>query len=634
MPQFLSPEELRAILPTLANVHPFFGMSFLAFKRAELPIGESRNVIFMNMAEDFLREYYKPSSHYDGYYNPFTSSKPQKRWVRPRYPSTSLQRITADTFGNCFIHRKESSSWAWHPDYVNRLSRRLGELRRGKLPMLEMALWLFRDAPMSTRRPAEQYTDRFIESFRITPTEIDRLFELPRRPLAVNMRSRTLSEDELLEILGPPPGTTQHRGSVLRRLSISRVGPSHQIEYKPGDRLNIVTGDNSLGKTFLLDCMWWILTGSWLGDMAFPSHVSPRGAAIQADLSAHGRPATLLSGKYDHERALWKRDARTDVGTPLTIYARFDGSCAIRDSIRQALYGDDHPLSDPLIFTRDEIWNGKIAQGSSTRDHWVCNGLVRDWANWHIGRSHYAKQYDRFLSALQRLSPSENDPLAPGDLIRLPGDSREIPTLSMPYGLVPVVHASAGVRRIIGLAYLLVWAWHEHLEACRATDRSVDRRLILILDEVEAHLHPKWQRTIVPSLMQTIELLSYDLSPQVHLATHSPMVLASAETVFDINRDKLHHLFFASEGAKLEELPFVKMGRVDAWLTSESFGLQHARSLDAEMAIEAAKSLQLKDEPLSADVASVHNRLRNVLSPDDEFWSRWLYFAEQHGVSL
>jgi hypothetical protein len=32
----------------------------------------------------------------------------------------------------------------------------------------------------------------------------------------------------------------------------------------------------------------------------------------------------------------------------------------------------------------------------------------------------------------------------------------------MPYGPVPVTQAAAGMRRVLALAYLLVWTWEEH----------------------------------------------------------------------------------------------------------------------------------------------------------------------------
>ena len=46
------------------------------------------------------------------------------------------------------------------------------------------------------------------------------------------------------------------------------------------------------------------------------------------------------------------------------------------------------------------------------------------------------------------------------------------------------------MKRIIGLAYLLVWAWQEHVKASELLARPPARQMIFLVDEVEAHLHP------------------------------------------------------------------------------------------------------------------------------------------------
>jgi DNA repair exonuclease SbcCD ATPase subunit len=48
---------------------------------------------------------------------------------------------------------------------------------------------------------------------------------------------------------------------VLKALHLRGVGPASQFDVAFADRLNLVTGDNGLGKTFLLDIAWWALTG-------------------------------------------------------------------------------------------------------------------------------------------------------------------------------------------------------------------------------------------------------------------------------------------------------------------------------------------------------------------------------------
>src|SRR5260370_1524038 len=95
--------------------------------------------------------------------------------------------------------------------------------------------------------------------------------------------------------------------------------------------------------------------------------------------------------------------------------------------------------------------------------------------------------------------------------------------------------------------------------------------------------------------MDAIQQLSWELTPQIHLATNSPMVMASAEPLFNEETDELHHLKLSGKNVVLEELPFMRRGTADRWLMSDVFELPLARSVDAERAIKDAKTLQEMD---------------------------------------
>ena len=226
--------------------------------------------------------------------------------------------------------------------------------------------------------------------------------------------------------------------------------------------------------------------------------------------------------------------------------------------------------------------------------------------------------------------------LIPGETVRIPNDSREIPTIQYPYGTVPVTNSSAGVGRIITLAYLVVWAWNEHKENCKLRGIKPDSRIVVMVDELEAHLHPKWQRTILPALIEVQKHLAAELEVQFIIATHSPLIMASSEAVFDVSTDKLFQIKLSTENAnaELSEENYIKYGQVNTWLTSPIFNLNQARATGAEQVINAAKNLQLEDDPSDEEVQSVHQQLVQCLSQNDPFWPRWIYFAEQHGVTL
>ena len=54
---------------------------------------------------------------------------------------------------------------------------------------------------------------------------------------------------------------------MLEYLRLRNVGPAPEMELDLAPRLNIITGDNGLGKSFLLDVAWWALTRRWPQDV-------------------------------------------------------------------------------------------------------------------------------------------------------------------------------------------------------------------------------------------------------------------------------------------------------------------------------------------------------------------------------
>jgi hypothetical protein len=202
----------------------------------------------------------------------------------------------------------------------------------------------------------------------------------------------------------------------------------------------------------------------------------------------------------------------------------------------------------------------------------------------------------------------------------------------MPYGTVPLTHVSAAVKRIVGLAYLLVWTWEEHQRAAEFCREKPAQSIVLLIDEVEAHLHPRWQRLILPSLLAVVRELHPDVKVQIIAVTHSPMLLASIEPHFDPEQDALFMFDLVGSEVQVTRANWRPRGDANAWLTSEVFDLKEPRSVEAEQAITRAK-LALKDPNLPIEeVREIHNELYRLLKDTDPFWARWLARAEASGI--
>ena len=52
-------------------------------------------------------------------------------------------------------------------------------------------------------------------------------------------------------------------GGLLKSLKMNGVGPAPEMSIEFAPRVNALTGDNGLGKSFLLDMAWLALTYTW-----------------------------------------------------------------------------------------------------------------------------------------------------------------------------------------------------------------------------------------------------------------------------------------------------------------------------------------------------------------------------------
>lgn len=425
---------------------------------------------------------------------------------------------------------------------------------------------------------------------------------------------------------------------MLESIHLKNVGPAPKMEMDLAPRLNLITGDNGLGKSFLLDVAWWALTRTWARGMAIPRRVSsafklPNGKRLQGP-AVHGagtieyayskKTAGLYkkTSTFDRERERWSSDPGRPPIPGLILYAQVDGAFSVWDPARNYWKDEKPDRPSAFMFTPEQVWRGNA----------YCKGLLDDWALWQAGND---PSFHVLKHVIEALSPSSSDKLVPGDLRKLTAsDPQRYPTLRMPYGEdVPVTQASAGMRRVLAIAYLLTWAWQEHRESAELRGEKPAREIVFLIDEIEGHLHPQWQRRIVPALLKVMDALTGQHGSRVQLiaATHSPLVLASVEPTFDAGEDAWFDLDLENKQVVLRRRPFSRFGEVDNWLTSDAFDLGSARSVEAEEVLERAARLLSATNVDPKAVKRIETELHQVLGPEDRFWVRWRFVGERKG---
>lgn len=120
---------------------------------------------------------------------------------------------------------------------------------------------------------------------------------------------------------------------MRKSIKVHGVGPVRDMSAWFGERLNAITGDNGLGKSFLLDLCFWCLTGTWPGSRIAMPEGKVSAPTISYDIKSKTKP-TSRTAKYDFKSQSWSRQRGRPPMPGLVIYAAVDGSFSVWDPAR------------------------------------------------------------------------------------------------------------------------------------------------------------------------------------------------------------------------------------------------------------------------------------------------------------
>jgi predicted ATPase len=147
---------------------------------------------------------------------------------------------------------------------------------------------------------------------------------------------------------------------------------------------------------------------------------------------------------------------------------------------------------------------------------------------------------------------------------------------------IRTIALSDGLRSIIALAGDLVWRL---IEAFPDSNNPLYEEGVVLIDELDIHLHPTWQRNIAGLLRKTFPHI------QFIMATHSPLVAASA------GEDAVTYRFHKKGGnVEIERIQNIHLMSVDEILQSHAFGLVSAFSPETQHKIDRYFVLKRKQK--------------------------------------
>ena len=237
--------------------------------------------------------------------------------------------------------------------------------------------------------------------------------------------------------------------------------------------------------------------------------------------------------------------------------------------------------------------------------------ILADYASLSTGDSRNQLR-ERLRKAIVAVLPEEvTDIRVAGLDLPEPQPRVEVQT---PFGWVDYHRTSFGQRVMATWVGDLIT---QLLAAYPTSDNPMDEAGIVLIDEIDLHLHPKWQREIVRHLDELFPNIQFIVT------SHSPLVVQgeSVTNVAVLRREGDQALIHNTQLG-------VQGWRVDQVLTSDLFGLERARSKQAEDRLLRREELLARDDLDPAERAEltelnkwVHGLPAGESAEDRETWS-------------
>jgi predicted ATP-binding protein involved in virulence len=113
---------------------------------------------------------------------------------------------------------------------------------------------------------------------------------------------------------------------------------------------------------------------------------------------------------------------------------------------------------------------------------------------------------------------------------------------------------------------------------------------VVLVDEIDLHMHPRWQRQIIGDLTELFP------STQLIVTAHSPLVVqAAGDANIVLLRREGDHVVIDNDPEVLRNW------RIDQILTSELFGLESARPPQIEAPLKQRRQILAKPKLTKAD---------------------------------
>lgn len=311
--------------------------------------------------------------------------------------------------------------------------------------------------------------------------------------------------------------------NYINHLHVENVGMFNRLDISFSEKMNVIFGSNGSGKTSILRCLSFCFSNNKYENSRFR-----KGATFWADAHIDGKYKRIGVSNMFHSdtqyrnsnNAEWRRAPLNEgmnnddallpfkplyhlyaIGAYRTFsYVRIDGMKKEPNS-ENALISYAHNNAERL----DSSNLPNIKQ-------WMINRyfvIDKDWAVFEKDNWNY------LMNALPQTAPSGSD----FRFLRIERDLEPIFTINGAECYLEEL--SGGYKSVLSIIMSII-------DWCEETNEG-EKKLIknsegtVLIDEIDVHLHPEWQTSILNILKNMFPRLQFIVT------THSPYVLASAE---------------------------------------------------------------------------------------------------------
>lgn len=340
---------------------------------------------------------------------------------------------------------------------------------------------------------------------------------------------------------------------LLKKLSISNFKMFEQLDLQFEQGFNLLLGDNGVGKTTILEAASVAIAGFLIGMEDVPTrNILKPDVRYQNIKDSNGTPNRIYGSEptqvtsvlhyngTDYEWTRAKKDATAGTRTTITPKEILNVSQRLVNSTNDKLWPliSYQSASRHWVLARSDAHEKKRKQLHDRRCGYLgclntASNLISiyDWCKqmeWGSFKSKkVAINYEKFGEMISKFMSIMNDgivsevffhPYLEKLLYMEDGEYKEIEDLSAGYQSV--------LNLVIDLAYRMAILNPD------AGDKTSNAEGIVLIDEIDSNLHPKWQWRIVEALTETFP------NVQFIAATHSPIIVSSCKNANIISIDK------------------------------------------------------------------------------------------------